>query len=55
MKKQFLALASCVAALAAAENVKSRVTIAPAVTACPVQWTDLCHSLLASNEFVFRL
>jgi len=21
----------------------------------PVQWTELCHSLLASNEFVFRL
>jgi hypothetical protein len=21
----------------------------------PVEWTELCHSLLASNEFVFRL
>jgi hypothetical protein len=27
----------------------------PGKPAGPVQWTELCHSLLASNEFVFRL
>jgi hypothetical protein len=27
----------------------------PDKPAGPVQWTELCHSLLASNEFVFRL
>jgi hypothetical protein len=26
----------------------------PGKTAGPVQWTELCHSLLASNPFIFR-
>ena len=32
-----------------------RAVTPPGKPAGPVPWTELCHGLLASNEFVFRL